>query len=166
MFSRFASYRSIGSSYRSIGFLLAVASAWAVAGCGAAAVAATASPASPPVIAVGCPEFETHSTVTQDVRATSGQQIVVRLCSNPSTGFSWQAAEVPGALVKLVDQSSEPGATAGGTDQPGLVGAAGIEVLTFEAVAPGAGDVHVLYSQPWAGGTKGSWQLTLHVVVD
>ena len=163
MFSRFAGRRSVG-------FLLMLATVSSVGGCsaaaGAAAVAATSSPTSPKVVAVDCPAFEAQAQVAQDVHATTGQQIVLRLCSNPSTGFGWQAAGIPAGIVRLVDQSSELAATNGGSGQAGLVGAPGVEVLTFDAAAAGTGDLQMLYSQPWAGGTKGTWQLTVHVVVD
>ncbi len=152
-----------GLTSKGFGALLALIFAGSLAACGGAADAASSAPGISPVITIDCAAFEAQPTVAQDVRVGVGQQIVIKVCSNPSTGFGWQASDVPATIVRLVDQSYlEPGSSAG---QPGVVGAAGIEALTFEALAAGAGDVHLAYSQPWTGGTKGAWNLTLHVVV-
>ncbi len=97
------------------------------------------------------------------MQVSVGQQIVVTMCSNASTGFSWQPAAVPAEIVKLVDQAAAAPSSAEGNEP--VVGAPGTETLTFEALASGTGDLGLAYSQPWNGGTKGAWTLTLHVAV-
>ncbi len=161
MFSRVAASRSM-----SVALLLVAGS---VAGCGVAAVAGSAAPAQTTTmpaaveVTVPCETFDAASVQARDVQVAVGQQIVVTLCSNASTGFSWQPANVPAAIVKLLDQAAAPASNAEGA-QP-VVGAAGTETLTFQAVASGTGDVGLEYSQPWSGGTKGAWRLTVHVAV-
>ena len=46
------------------------------------------------------------------------------------------------------------------------VGAPGIEVWTFEAVAKGTTKVRMEYSRPWEGGEKEEWTYTMTVIVE
>jgi len=83
----------------------------------------------------------------------------VILCSNASTGFAWEVPTWTGdPSVELVQLGKDAPATA-------LPGAAGTTVFTFRATAAGTTRIEFVYSQPWAGGMKGTWRLAVTVTV-
>lgn len=112
------------------------------------------------VMNMDCATFEAQPAVTDTVAIASGGSLQVVLCSNPSTGFAWEDPTWEGAAtLELVSrQDLEP------IDD--LLGAARQEAFTFRSTAPGETIVHFVYSQPWAGGTKGAWTLDLTVTVE
>lgn len=75
-----------------------------------------------------------------EVQLDGGQELDVRLESNPTTGFGWVVEPVP-EMVRLVSSGFE----APDTD---LVGAPGIQVFVFEATA-GAGVLRFEYRRPF-----------------
>jgi predicted secreted protein len=121
------------------------------------------SPAPGPTVTIDCAAFESQGAggvpVTSDVSVTVGQGFTVVLCSNPSTGFSWEQPTWEGdATVELVQRSVQQ--TVGGQ-----AGATGTESFAFNATKAGTTLIHFVYSQPWAGGTKGAWQADVTVAV-
>ncbi len=78
-------------------------------------------------------ERDSGSAVTVEV----GDEFAVRLESNPTTGYGWVVAAQPEVVDLLSDDFQAPD-----TD---LVGAGGVEVLVFEATAPGAGALRLEY---------------------
>jgi predicted secreted protein len=91
-----------------------------------------------------------------------GDQVKVTLCSNPTTGFTWQEPEISDtAAVSLADKTF--GAPDAGSGQ--VVGAAGTDYVTLKATAKGTSTVVLRYSQPWLGGTSSMWTYTLAVTV-
>jgi inhibitor of cysteine peptidase len=121
-----------------------------------------AAPGGP--VAVTCDEFAAaadssgRSFVARPVSARIGSEIVVTLCSNGSTGFTWETPVYDHAALRLVRVASTPPGT-------GLVGAAGTQTWTFRALTPGSHRVLFAYSRPWAGGEKGLWRLALTTIV-
>ena len=73
------------------------------------------------------------------------QELVIALESNPTTGYSWQVAEVDPAILAQVGES-EYKQSAG---SEGLVGVGGTETLRFEAVAAGEVTLTLGYARPW-----------------
>ena len=47
-----------------------------------------------------------------------------------------------------------------------MLGAAGVEIWTFEAVEKGTTEIQMEYSQPWEGGLKAEWTYTMTVIVN
>jgi len=127
---------------------------------------ATACSSPPPrdvVVKIPCEKFSAEAgdqvRIARSVSVDKGGHVVVRLCTNPSTGFAWEDAEVSTPTV-LVERSREfipPGVT--------MPGSAGLEQWTFEALANGVCTVALSYSRPWEGGEKGIWQFGLEVTV-
>jgi inhibitor of cysteine peptidase len=74
-----------------------------------------------------------------------GQQVVISLESNPTTGFGWH---VPFVDEGVLTQVGEVEFTQG-EEAEGLVGAGGIETLTFEAVAKGTTTLTLTYDRSW-----------------
>jgi predicted secreted protein len=121
-----------------------------------------AAPGGP--VAVTCDQFAAaadssgRSFVARPVSARIGGEIVVTLCSNGSTGFTWETPVYDHAALGLVRVASTPPAT-------GLVGAAGTQTWVFRAKTAGSHRVLFAYSRPWAGGEKGLWRLALTTIV-
>jgi predicted secreted protein len=112
---------------------------------------------------IACDQFDKSPNVTASVDAPVGNVVVLTVCSNPTTGFSWSPATssepsvaVPGSWVMQSPAAS--------TDTP-MAGAPTTEVLTIAADSAGTAKITASYDQPWDGGTKGAWTLELAVNV-
>ena len=90
------------------------------------------------------------------VPAEVGKRFVVKLTSNPTTGYQWSVKDTA-PVVRFISSSYQ--APAGGG-----VGAPGEQVLTFEGVKDGTGDVALAYERPFAPGEPGK-SLTFSVDV-
>jgi predicted secreted protein len=115
-------------------------------------------------VVVSCDEFAAapaagtaEHAIRMQVAALVGQPIEVTLCSNGTTGFTWEDPVVAGgAGLKVTDHTTAaPGSS--------LVGAAGTETWTLVAGTPGSGTATFAYSRPWEGGEKGVWTFELDV---
>jgi len=82
----------------------------------------------------------------------------LRLESTPSTGYSWQVAEGADDVLRLVREPDF-------REQSGLLGAAGVEVLRFEAVAPGTSELRLVYVRAWEKDVQPEREFALTVVV-
>jgi inhibitor of cysteine peptidase len=71
-----------------------------------------------------------------------GTRIVVRLESNPSTGYSWVATPPSGVLRAVGKDSTEPGET-------GRVGVPGTQMFAYEVVAAGLERIELRYERSW-----------------
>jgi predicted secreted protein len=131
----------------------------------ALAMAACSTPATPgPSMEVDCATFDDEgaggATVKRHLDVGVNQTFDITLCSNPSTGFSWESPTGEGdAVAELVERSVLQ--TVGGPP-----GEAGRERFGFRTTAVGNGTIHFVYSQPWEGGTQGAWRFDLDLSVD
>jgi predicted secreted protein len=109
---------------------------------------------------VTCDEFEAAAghSVARSLVLRSGELVSVTLCSNASTGFAWQAPVFPAGSVRVVASRARPAAVP-------LPGAAGSQQFIFQVMRTGTIPISLAYSQPWAGGIKAAWRLSLGVVV-
>jgi len=72
-----------------------------------------------------------------------GNTMIVRLESNPSTGYAWApAGTVPDCLTQQGQGSFESGSS-------GAVGAPGTQSLMFFAAQTGNGTLALAYARPW-----------------
>lgn len=131
-----------------------------LAGCAAATAGEPTAPRD--VADIGCDELAAAAsgsgTLEKRVEAAVDESIRVTLCSNPSTGFSWEQPTLPAAsAVEVVDHGVVAPSGA-------LVGAAGGETFTFRAAAAGTTEIRLAYSQLWTGGTKDAWTVRLVIV--
>lgn len=111
-------------------------------------------------ITAGCDDFEVGDSnilVTRTAALKAGTVLVVTLCSNASTGFSWQAAAVDSTHVRVLSHAY----TASKSASPPLVGASGLETWTFLVSDHGEGHAVLAYNQPWSGGIKAAWIFVL-----
>ena len=152
--------RSLPAALIVTALLGAVLGAPAAAQSPASAVPPPAVPAAAAAVTIDCDAFMATPNATPAVDAPAGSAVIVSLCSNPSTGFRWEdpvssdpsIASVGGWTYVAPADAAQPGA--GGT-----------EVLTLVAGATGHATVTASYGQPWDGGQKGTWTLTLDIVV-
>jgi inhibitor of cysteine peptidase len=86
-------------------------------------------------------EADNGKTVNLNV----GEMLVVRLASNPSTGYSW---ETKGLNTQILEQVGDAVFESPDTP-PDLVGAGGTLVLTFKALEPGTTTLTLVYHRSW-----------------
>jgi predicted secreted protein len=91
--------------------------------------------------AAGCSAGAAAPTPAGIVTAP-GERFTIALDANRSTGFQWELERPPdAAVVTLVDSTYE--------QTTPDVGAAGKEIWTFDAVAPGWAKIELVYRRPW-----------------
>jgi len=108
---------------------------------------------------VSCEDFAENGHYSSDLVLEVGDKIKLELCSNQSTGFKWDYEITTANIVKEEDHDFEE-------PEEGVVGAAGKELWTFEAVETGTTEIQMEYSQPWEGGTKAEWTYIISVTVE
>ena len=91
----------------------------------------------------GC-AAKTYTDSGQTIEIKQGQEFVIALGSNPTTGYSWQA-NFDESLLKLVESNYGPGKES----REGLVGAGGIEYFKFRALGKGQSEITLIYKRPW-----------------
>jgi predicted secreted protein len=129
--------------------------------CVAALGACSATRAADP-LGGSCDAFRATRLVEQSAVIPMATDLTIALCSNPSTGFSWDEPRLEDATVlRIVDRTYQ----APGAASIPVVGAAGGEILTIRGLKAGSTLLSITYSQPWAGGIKGEWTYTLAVTV-
>ncbi|MNP69581.1 Chagasin family peptidase inhibitor I42 [compost metagenome] len=79
------------------------------------------------------------------VKLTSGQNLILTLPSNPTTGYRWSIQDSAGGVLRALSPEvySNP-------EDAGVVGAAGVSTWRFQAFAPGTGRLRLTSQQPWA----------------
>ena len=99
----------------------------------------------------GCVGVKTYKDVGEDINVEVGQEFIIALGSNPSTGYSWQAS-YDETMLELV--GGESTYEADETDEE-VVGGGGTEFFRFKALKAGAVEITMTYAQPWEGGEVG-----------
>lgn len=74
----------------------------------------------------------------------SGQQLILTLPSNPTTGFRWILRD---AAVSLLDSLGPE--VYSNPEDVGLIGSAGQSTWRFQAKHPGEGHLLLTYQRPW-----------------
>ena len=109
-----------------------------------------------------CDDFTEHSHLTWDVSGVeTGGKIKAVLCANPTTGFQWQLAEIGDTAI-----IEKAGSAEYKVPEEGLMGAAGEETWTFEALKSGGTQITLEYGQDWEGGIKAAQTLIITVQVE
>ena len=94
--------------------------------------------------------------IGRTVRIAVGGSLIVRLASNPSTGYQWR--DSGGRCLQPVGrpQYEEP-ATAS-------LGASGIQVFRYKAIHAGTVQLRFRYVRPWEQRPVRSFAVTVHIV--
>jgi inhibitor of cysteine peptidase len=80
------------------------------------------------------------------VKVKVGDQIVVSLDGNPSTGYTWETQGLDTTIFQQVGEAAFE------SSNPGLVGAGGTLTLTFKALKAGTASLDLVYHRPWETG--------------
>jgi inhibitor of cysteine peptidase len=79
------------------------------------------------------------------VRLNNGQNMILSLPSNPTTGYRWAIQDSAGGVLKALGPEVYRN-----PEDAGIVGAAGVSTWRFQAFATGPGRLRLTYQQPWA----------------
>ncbi len=102
---------------------------------------------------------ETEILPKATVEVTLGQNAVITLESNHTTGFRWElAAPLDRTKLEFVDTNYVTGGS-------GLIGAGGQEVWTFKTINSGTTEVALKYIQPWEKNKPPAREATVVVVI-
>jgi inhibitor of cysteine peptidase len=80
------------------------------------------------------------------VEVKVGEQIVITLDGNPSTGYTWEAKDLDATMFEQVGDPTF------NSSNPGLVGSGGTLTLTFKALKVGSASLTLVYHRPWETG--------------
>lgn len=96
------------------------------------------------------------------VELQPGQQLVIRLNGNRSTGFQWLLVDLTGQVLETVGEAPRYVSM----DRPGeWLGMGGIEEWTFRPARTGVAIIRFEYRRPWEKGREAirSAEYTVHV---
>ena len=93
------------------------------------------------------------------VNVKVGEQIVITLEDNPSTGYTWEAKDLDTGMFTI------PGESTFISSNPGQVGSGGTLTLTFKAEKSGTGSLTLVYRRPWEIGVDPIKTFTVNVTV-
>jgi len=115
-------------------------------------------------VEVSCDDFTESQYSSKEVKGPVEGALTLILCSNPSTGFEWESAEISDTTVLKQAHHEYAGPEEGQTPPP--PGTAGQEIWTFMALETGESTISLAYSQPWEDGLKADWTFELKVIVE
>jgi len=93
--------------------------------------------------AEGCAGKKIYGERTPTIAATVGEQIIIELPSNPTTGYTWMPSGHPDSMVvTLMASDFEP-------DPSTAFGTGGHHRWTFRAVGPGSTTIKFTYGRTW-----------------
>ncbi|MBC7186489.1 MAG: protease inhibitor I42 family protein [Calditrichaeota bacterium] len=78
----------------------------------------------------------------REVRLRQGQEITLALEGNPTTGFTWEVAEVDSATIAQAKEVEY-------VPRSNLMGAPGTFTFRFKAVKNGVATLRLVYRRPW-----------------
>ena len=90
----------------------------------------------------------TASDNGKQVNFKVGEQIVITLNGNPSTGYSWEAKDL---VTAIFEQVGDPVFQ---SSNPALVGSGGTLTLTFKTLKVGTSPLTLIYHRPWETGVE------------
>ena len=86
---------------------------------------------------------EKQDDMTNTIKATPGEEFVIKLDANPTTGYEWQLAKpIDDSKIKLINSEYVP-------DMTSLVGSGGTSVWTFKALQVGKAQLSFKYFRSW-----------------
>jgi predicted secreted protein len=92
------------------------------------------------------------------IELNKGQTLVITLEANPTTGYTWEAAEFDEHVLRQVGEIEfQPESSA--------IGAGGVQILRFEAVNSGKTSLKLVYHRPWEKNVKPLKTFSLQVIV-
>lgn len=99
---------------------------------------------------------KTYTREHPSISVKAGDQFVVELAANPTTGYQWQPAFDPAALKLLGRDFSLAGAA-----MNAAVGGGGVERFRFESLAVGVSRLSFAYQRSWEPGLRDQAQFEI-----
>ena len=131
-----------------------------MAGCASKEAVSPASAPKTQTVEITLDEFSTQKSMLKYVELAQLGTLTVRLGANPTTGYSWEDAEIIHPdVIKQISRNYE------GPTDTNLVGAGGTEVWVFNATDTGLAMIKMSYGQSWEGGEKDAYTVTINVNV-
>ncbi len=109
-------------------FLVTLFAALLIAGCG------------------GNGDSGSHSDPARKIKVEKGDEFVISLKSNPTTGYSWEETS-DSTMVSLLNMDYKEDEA-----DEDLVGVGGTEFFTYRALQTGETKIEMVYGQHWEGG--------------
>lgn len=78
------------------------------------------------------------------LQLTNGQNLILTLPSNPTTGYRWAIQDSAGGVLRKISPE-----VYSNSESNGLVGNGGQSTWRFQAFASGTGRLLLTYQQPW-----------------
>ena len=98
------------------------------------------------LLAAGCGASEAVQVGPDDngqqFELKAGQELIVTLAANPTTGYSWDVGESSEAVIRAVGEPEF-------ASESNLMGAGGTQTMHFEAVEAGQSTLTLVYNRPW-----------------
>jgi len=92
------------------------------------------------------------------VELKAGQTLVVSLEGNPTTGYTWEVAELDEQVLRQAGETEfKPESDA--------IGAGGVQTLRFETVNSGQTTLNLVYRRPWEEDVEPAKTFSVQVVV-
>jgi len=92
------------------------------------------------------------------VELKAGQTLVISLEGNPTTGYTWEVAELDEQVLRQIGQAEfKPESDA--------IGAGGVQTLRFETVNSGQTTLKLVYRRPWEEDVEPAETFSVQVVV-
>ena len=93
----------------------------------------------------GCGGVKTYIDDEKTITASVGQEFIIALDSNPTTGYDWEES-YDASMLSLDEEESryEPDEKA-----KGLVGAGGTQYYRFKALKKGNTEITLVYKRSW-----------------
>ncbi len=109
--------------------------------------------------AAGSPITVTDADNGKSIEVAKGGTLLVRLTSNPTTGYEWVVTGNPATLELLKsDFARDP-------EAKNMVGAGGTQTLQFAATAAGSAALKLEYRRPWEKDVAAAKTFRVTVVV-
>lgn len=116
------------------------------------------------LLVVGCNSGDTIELEADDngkaIELEVGQTLAITLDSNPTTGYSWEAAGEHDELAQV----GEPEYKQRNQDKQ-MVGSGGQETLRFEAKKAGLVHLELVYHRPWEEGAQPAETFAVDVTI-
>ncbi len=93
-----------------------------------------------------------------EVEVKVEQEVIVRLEGNPTTGYTWIVDDDVGGSLELKGEIEFE-------SDSNLAGAGGFQILRFQAIKLGEGDLTLIYRRPFETGTDPLREFSVSVVV-
>jgi len=79
----------------------------------------------------------------ENVSLFAGQELIIQLDGNPTTGYTWETKDLDTNLFRQVGDVQFT------SSNPKLVGSGGVQTLTLKVLNTGTGTLTLIYHRPW-----------------